>query len=61
VVNKTLSQSDLERRSIRRKMQGAELIEDQDGGSKESKYTSTVPYTFFIAKHPNLNNYTHES
>lgn len=60
VVNKTLSEYDLEQRSISRKSGGAEYPEDEDedDDSKALRYTSTVPYAFFTVKHPNLNNYT---
>lgn len=59
VVNKTLSQYDLEHRSTSKKA-AVEHAEDH-GGSKALTYTSTVPYTFFSVSHPNLNNYTEES
>lgn len=59
VVNKTLSEYDLEHRSASRKEVAAHP--EDHGGSRALTYTSSVPYTFFVVNHPNLNNYTEES
>jgi hypothetical protein len=58
VVNKTLSQADLGRRSVAGPSPSPGPAENQDGGAEDLKYRSSVPYTIFTVRHPNLKDYT---